>query len=296
MVVSSILIIIAGVVLFLKVPTLQFMVYFFEQGGVGQGLSPLTNIPIFPAFLILFGMVSIFLAYRMEGHLSLLAYVNLGVMVTLILFWLQNDTEFFLYIQDYGAPVGWLTQWTHPLQNGIEEGWGVDVVEFLISAGFWSVIVGTPFVAKRGKSLLSVGFILGAIGYFLSIVFYFVQIVGSMFWTIQGFSFLGSFLDYINSITSSALLYKYVLFANETTSPLAVGIMAFFYFTGFIGVVLTYLALHLTKDGTSSYRAGMIGGALMIIGSTLLFGFIGGIFAIMGAVESKQEPNIKEGQ
>ena len=77
-----------------------------------------------------------------------------------------------------------------------------------------------------------------------------------------------------------------------TVGPLIVGIAVFFYIVGLIGVILTYLAWHHAKEGVTSYRAGMIGGVMMIIGSTLLFGFVGGILAIIGVVESKQESKI----
>jgi len=94
------------------------------------------------------------------------------------------------------------------------------------------------------------------------------------------------------------MLFKKV-FIFDTTSvngSLIVGLAVFFYIIGLVGVILTYLAWHRTKDGIASYRAGLVGGVMMIIGSTLLYGFVGGILAIIGSVESEQEPKIKEGQ
>jgi len=307
-VVSSILIIFAGIVLFMKVPSLWVRIYQMEkissmsgQNGFsyGGGNMGVTDVPLFPAFLILFGLVSMILVYKLKTHLNLFAYINFGVLVTLSFVWLPNYTEL-MYAQDYGAPLGWLSYYYDHIEiTGGNPEVGISGLDFLINAGFWSTVIGAPYLAKKGKSLLAAGFLLGYTGFLLSLVFYVVQIIDSMLWgTIQGFSYVETFLYNINSWTSSVMLFKKVFIFNTSSvnSPLLVGIAAFFYLVGLIGVVLTYLAWHRTGDNVKSYREGIIGGVMMIIGSTLLFGFVGGILAIIGAVESKQEPTIKEVQ
>lgn len=298
-VVSSILIIIAGIILLLKATSLWVRTYEMSASSLGFGSITITDAPVLPAFLILFGITSIFMAYRLKNHLNLLACANLGVAIALSFVWFPIYTGL-MYAQDYGAPVGWLSYYYDHIEiSGGSPEVGVYGLDFLVSAGFWSMIVGTPFIARRGKSLLSVAFLVGAIGYIFSFALYFVQITDSMFFaTSQSFSFVESFLFYINSMSSSQLLLQTV-YPSETAltnSPLIIGMAVFFYTVGFVGIVSTYFACHQTEDNMKSYREGIIGGIMMIIGSTLLFGFVGGILAIMGAVESKQEPKIKEVQ
>jgi len=303
-VVSSILIIFAGIVLFLKAPSLWVRIYEMEkipsmpgQSGFsyGGGSMGVTDVPLFPAFLILFGLVSMILVYKLKTHLNLFACINFGVLVTLSFVWLPNYTQL-MYAQDYGAPMGWLEYYYDHIEiTGGSPEVGIFGLDFLLNAGFWSTVIGAPYLAKKGKSLLAAGFLLGYIGYLLSLVFYVVQIIDSMLWgTIQGFSYVETFLYSINSWASSVMLFKEVFIFNTSSvnSSLLVGEAVFFYLVGLIGVVLTYLAWHRTKDGVASYRAGLVGGVMMIIGSTLLFGFVGGILAIIGAVESRQESSL----
>jgi len=286
-IVSSILIIIAGVVLFFKVPSLWFRFFEIESGiSYGVGSMNVTDIPLFPALLMSFGVVSIILAYKLNSHLNLFACINFGVLITLSFVWLPIFTQL-MYAQDYGAPFGWLGYYYHPyVGKGRSPEVGVYGLDFLIDTGFWATVVGAPYLEKKGKGLLAAGFVLGFTGYLLSLALYMIEIIDSMFsGTIHGFTYVETFLYNINSWSSSALLFKEVFIFDITSVSNLIAVV--FYIVGLIGVVLTYLAWHHVAEGVKSYGAGMLGGFMMIIGSTLLFGFVGGILAIIGAVESK---------
>jgi hypothetical protein len=279
-VVSSLILFLTGVVLFnLSVPLVVQSIHISETVQIYNDYH---NTPILPIGILLFSSGAILFAFKSKRSLPILSSACVGMVITLSLWWLTNDGGF-VTVGVYGGPMGWLLYDSGHNGGGLI---GIIILNFLVNVFFWSSIVGTLFMVSRSEGLLLCSVILGSLGLSISVLAFFTSLF-QMIGMVDVFHGLQNVLYGLASMTSSFQLLKWVTPLYPYGSPLLLLIPMVFLIIGDIGTYFIYIAWKKSQKGQLAYRTGITGGILMFAGSVLLFGFVAGILAILGAVESK---------